>query len=140
MHPHHAPRGDCCRGKKCPDLRKVEDDHLRCRSCRKKLDGCCCHDYPGHFMSVRTEQCKKERTECCKANNSPPLPTKYCPSQPKLPFHFFQFARRNCYGKPIGPQDHHRVLPPLAVNKSFPSNLYHSAGGDGKSGCGCKGR
>ena len=129
MHPKY-----CCKDKKCDPGHKVEDKNLRCKSCYKKLDGCCCHDYPGHFMSVQTEQCKKETIACCEVKQHPPLPTRYCPDIPKLPFHFFQYTSSKCHK----PKHQHmdKKLPPLTQNKNFPKNLHFTGRASG-SGCGC---
>ena len=79
----------CCEDKK----KKVEDKYLNCHSCGRKLDGCCCHDYPGHFMSVETEECQYEKKICCEMKKTHPYPTTFCPPHNKLNFGFFQYQK-----------------------------------------------
>lgn len=129
-----GPDKHCCRGEKCNKYEKVEDKHLRCKSCGPNLDSCCCHDYPGHYMSVETEQCKKEIVACCEVKRHPPLPKSYCPDHRKLPFHFFQLQSRGCHKPSHRP--HGKTLPPLAQNVHFPNNLKFT-GRSHKPGCGC---
>ena len=138
MHKGHGGR-HCCKSGRCDRYAKVEDKHLRCKSCGVKLDSCCCHDYPGHYMSVKTEQCQLEIDECCEAQTCPPVPNKYCPKQPKLPFNFFQLVPRDCHGGPKRPHDGHKKLPPLAQNRHFPHNLFKTNKPAGPS-CGCSGK
>ena len=112
--PYYLPKNNCCSGSKCKPLVKVEDKKLRCHTCGIKLDSCCCHDYPGHYMSVETEQCKKEKRHCHQFNFN-----KYCPKHPKKPFNFFQY-KTPCNR---GQSNYEKSYMPLAINKHFPRNL-----------------